>query len=380
MFCPECGYENNEGNKFCMGCGKDLKQLQQDVPNETFEPINSGDFSDTMVLKKEPLKNNKRILYIAIPAAIAVIAAVLFVLVYIGLGAGTARNKSNDRIAASASRMVVLNDDGTVTPYLMNSVMENEFSLGVVAGFGQCDASDWKDITAVVASSDNTIGLKKDGTVVATGDGWLSDEVSKWKDISVIASSERGDAAGIKKDGTVITTNEELNVSGWKDIVDISMGDNSIVGLKKDGTIVYSVGGVDSVWEEYLKNLTKFVSEWKDIVDIEITNGVSYTFPNIIAVRKDGTIATAIFNDKENDWVSSDNYSDWKDITSISVGDGMVVGLKKDGTVISSGANVSDWKDIIAVSAGDNFIAGLKKDGTFVSTESMVEYDKAAVD
>ncbi len=39
MFCPECGYENNEVNKFCMGCGKDLRQLQQDVPNETFEPI-----------------------------------------------------------------------------------------------------------------------------------------------------------------------------------------------------------------------------------------------------------------------------------------------------------------------------------------------------
>ncbi len=26
MFCPECGYENNNENKFCMRCGKDIKQ------------------------------------------------------------------------------------------------------------------------------------------------------------------------------------------------------------------------------------------------------------------------------------------------------------------------------------------------------------------
>lgn len=26
MFCPECGYENNDENKFCMKCGKDIKQ------------------------------------------------------------------------------------------------------------------------------------------------------------------------------------------------------------------------------------------------------------------------------------------------------------------------------------------------------------------
>lgn len=132
----------------------------------------------------------------------------------------------------------------------------------------------------------------------------------------------------------------------------------------------------------YLNNLTDTLSEWKDIVDIEIIDGVSSNFPNIIAVRKDGTIATAIYNDKKYDWVSSDKYSKWNDIASISVGNNTVVGLKKDGTVITDNENmdVSDWKDIVAVSAEGKYVAGSKKDGTLVSTEPLVEYDKAAVD
>ena len=34
--------------------------------------------------------------------------------------------------------------------------------------YGQCEVSDWKDIVAVSAGEYYTVGLKKDGTVVAT--------------------------------------------------------------------------------------------------------------------------------------------------------------------------------------------------------------------
>ena len=49
---------------------------------------------------------------------------------------------------------------------------------------GQCDVSGWTDIIAVSAGSYNTVGLKSDGTVVATGyndDGRC--DVSGWTDI-----------------------------------------------------------------------------------------------------------------------------------------------------------------------------------------------------
>lgn len=35
--------------------------------------------------------------------------------------------------------------------------------------YGQCDVSDWRDIEAISTTLYATYGLKKDGTVVATG-------------------------------------------------------------------------------------------------------------------------------------------------------------------------------------------------------------------
>ena len=48
--------------------------------------------------------------------------------------------------------------------------------------YGQSDVSDWKDIIAVSAGEYYTVGMKSDGTVVATGENKLGQcEVSDWK-------------------------------------------------------------------------------------------------------------------------------------------------------------------------------------------------------
>ncbi|MCM1228307.1 MAG: zinc-ribbon domain-containing protein [Clostridium sp.] len=378
MFCPKCGYENNDKNKFCMGCGATFEQVEETNKNSNSASV---PFNPIIGNVKTKSLDKRKIIICAAAVLAAVLIAVGVIFFVIPQISKNSMNKFNGHIASYSSNTFVLNDDGTVTPYVMELIMENsqKRALQALMGFGQCDVSDWKDISAVSASMKNTIGLKKDGTVAATGDGWVSEEVSKWKDIVMIASTESGDVAGVKKDGTVITTNEELDVSDWKDIVDISLGENVIAGLKKDGTVVCTSGGDSSVTKYSSKALTMFIEDWKDIVDIEIKNGV--IGPDIIALRKEGTIATAVFNN-DYDWVSSDSYSDWKDITSISASDDIVVGIKKDGTIVTTNEelDISDWKDIIAVSAGNNYIAGLKKDGTLVSTEPLIEYDKEAVD
>ena len=49
---------------------------------------------------------------------------------------------------------------------------------------GRCNVSDWKDIVAISAGGYHTVGLKKDGTVVAVGDNSERQcDVSDWKDI-----------------------------------------------------------------------------------------------------------------------------------------------------------------------------------------------------
>ena len=56
---------------------------------------------------------------------------------------------------------------------------------------GQCDISDWQDITAVAARCDHIIGLKSDGTVVAVGRNEFGQcDVSAWIDIRLPAQAK----------------------------------------------------------------------------------------------------------------------------------------------------------------------------------------------
>ncbi len=85
-------------------------------------------------------------------------------------------------------------------------------SAPVPAGGAQCDVTDWKDLSAVAASSVHTVGLKSDGTVVTAGDN----------------------------------SNGQCDVSGWRDIIAISCVDWLTIGLKSDGSVV--ITGHDSIY------------------------------------------------------------------------------------------------------------------------------------
>ena len=50
--------------------------------------------------------------------------------------------------------------------------------------YGQCNVSEWRDIVAIVAGWDCTFGLKSDGTVVACGRNEYGEcDVLSWTDI-----------------------------------------------------------------------------------------------------------------------------------------------------------------------------------------------------
>ena len=52
--------------------------------------------------------------------------------------------------------------------------------------YGQCNTQDWRDIMAVSAGRDHTVGLKADGTVVAVGNNGRNQcDIQKWRDILV---------------------------------------------------------------------------------------------------------------------------------------------------------------------------------------------------
>ena len=85
------------------------------------------------------------------------------------------------------------------------------------------------------------------------------------------------------------------------------------------------------------------------------------------------SISSAISNriDKKN--ISDENLIQQDNLKSIAIGENIVIGLRKDGTVISAGkegsfeSNVDNLKDIISVSAETIKTLALRSDGTVVS-------------
>ena len=233
----------------------------------------------------------------------------------------------------------------------------------------------WTNITSMqFYYGSKVIALRADGTVfVAEGTHesgslvWYAEEL-EWTDIVAVSTDWRAHY-GLRSDGTVVTTElsteedgfnaaypEGYTVDKWTNIVKICEGNSVwgqlLVGLKADGTVVMA-----GTKEEIA--LHEDVMDWRGIVDIDAFDG------SIIGLRKDGTV---VFS---KDWGDID-VSDWTDIVAVATGSNHVVGLKSDGTVVTAGdntdsqCNTQDWTDIVAIDAGPYETIGLKSDGTLV--------------
>ena len=214
--------------------------------------------------------------------------------------------------------------------------------------------SGWWDIVAADAGGDHTVGLKADGTVVAVGNNiWGQCNVGSWRDIAAVDAGAFH-TVGLKSDGTVeaVGDNEDgkCNVSGWRDIVAVYAGAYSTVGLKSDGTVV-------AVGENEYGACN--VSSWRDIVAVSTESG------HTVGLKSDGTVV-AVGDNKDGQC----NVSGWQDIVAVSAGGLFTVGLKSDGTVVAVGNNnwgqcyVSGWRNIVAVCASGRNTVGLRSDGT----------------
>ena len=251
---------------------------------------------------------------------------------------------------------------------------------GTVVGKGKefnnkCDVMTWKDIKAIAVGDEHTVGLRADGTVVATaGDPFKRLErpdsenlvnidsrgfVSHWEDVVAIAAG-KSHIVGLRADGTVLASGDNLfgqcKVSGWKEIVSIQAGGSRTVGIKRDGTVVASGRNNHGQCN---------VSEWRNIISVAM--GDLHT----VGLRSDGTVVAVGYNED-----GRCDVSDWTDVVAIAVGNGFTVGLRANGTVVAVGndengqCRVSDWDHVVAVST-DMFslhLAALRSDGTVLAT------------
>lgn len=124
--------------------------------------------------------------------------------------------------------------------------------------YGEGNVENWKDVVSIACANWHTLGLTKDGKVVATGTNVRKEcEVKKWKNIVAIACGY-DHSVGLMENGKVVATGDnqygQCNVKDWKDIIAIACGPKHTLGLRKDGTVVAT---------GYNKNGECIVNGWK---------------------------------------------------------------------------------------------------------------------
>lgn len=223
----------------------------------------------------------------------------------------------------------------------------------------------------ICAGASATAALLSDGTVACSldksGDQYISvnGEWLEWSDIVDITMDEELLAA-VKKDGTVVwcggRTKEYdwLNddktmgvIDSWKNMVQVSASPYDIAALRADGSV--EVAGLKS---------TDALSEKDGFTQVAV-------YDALLCLRENGTVFCYAPSKYDGQTWEYD-VSSWADIVQVSAGFDHAVGLKKDGTVVATGnnergqCNTSDWSDIVQVYAGCDHTIGLKADGTVV--------------
>lgn len=155
---------------------------------------------------------------------------------------------------------------------------------------------------------------------------------------------------------------------GWRRnhrLVAVSQSDRFAMGLCSCGKVF--IDGYFS-WHDYQKKCE--LVDWEGVVAIATGPG------DVVGLRKNGRVMTVGYTAKARKALSS-----WRDVVQVSVGESVNLGLRKDGTVHAYGApwiaeEVASWSDIVQVSAGDDFALGARRDGTVAHAGVRIDVDE----
>ena len=103
------------------------------------------------------------------------------------------------------------------------------------------------------------------------------------------------------------------------------------------------------------------IKTWRDIVSISSGDGY-----DVVGLRRDGTVVSV--------GPYSCDVEAWRNVVAVEACFGHAVGLRADGTVLTAGLladkadQVRNWKRVVAVAIGSQGVVGLHEDGSVVST------------
>lgn len=231
-------------------------------------------------------------------------------------------SERTDSLSVSGEIIVAVTNSGDI-------LVENSLKYAESVGHLKFDFSDWDSISSVAVGAKHIVGLKSDGTVVATG---------------------------ANDDG-------QCDVSGWKNIKSICAGSYCTVGVKSDGTVVVSGTSPEYSIDEQNAQIAK-VSRWSHITQVGTRYGRFY------GLTDDGRVLG--FEDQMKVNYRYSAYEgipeNWVDMVSLSVGAGAVVGFRQDGTLIMSGGN-QGYAPVLCHLVDANWPHGHDYDGSSISCQ-----------
>lgn len=246
---------------------------------------------------------------------------------------------------------IVLNDDSHMT------------ILGHNDAFQQLLTGE--KIIKVAAAFSGYMGLTESGRII-TGDPAhefeRSRDVACLRNVKDIISSE-GHTIALFDDGTIECIDEPSGwegpdpfaeiVSSWTNIQQVTVGFYNIMGLTADGHVLYH--GSDGFTDIH------FYDQFDDIVQIDCYSHY-YGTTSFMVLHRNGTVSSDTFEDVDA----------WADIIQISVGADIAIGLKKDGTIEmvdqrGSRCVAKEWKDLVYIECKFFGVVGITRDGRILS-------------
>lgn len=259
-------------------------------------------------------------------------------------------HQNSHHMACGIRNSIVITDQGTIKTAGKNS-------------FKQLNIDEWSDIISIDLYGTLTIGLQENGIAKITGSYNKQEiyDLEIWNNLVDVAAGEQF-VVGLKSNGTVIADGHngdgQLNVETWNGVIDVDAGSRFTVALTECNQLLFA-GYCSKQIEDFEANK----EEWKDVICISASGGEKGGIGkgHTVGIKQDGTLVAVgdnsygqcDFSDKEK----------WSDIIKVATGDWYTVGLKSDGTVVMTGQNfencyyidekiLSEYDNIVDIAAG----------------------------
>lgn len=232
-----------------------------------------------------------------------------------------------------ANKVAMLNSDNALSCMSKNQSVSEEITYPIIYGVKKADIS-----------STHLVALKEDGLVCYyTFEDKIVTNVNEWDSI-VDVKAGNNFIVGLNINGKVMAIGDnsygQCSVNSWSDIVKIEAEGDRVAGLTIDGKLL--ITGRDETGEfDFLKSLQNIKS-------------FAMSGLQTMILQNDGTVKLSF----HPSGVSVEGVQSWKNVKKVVARDNNFLGLKEDGTVLSTLENeteISKWSNIDDIDASGSY-------------------------